>query len=170
MRIQKFIALAAVGMGTLVGADAIAASASASSENFLTKAISNSQFEVESSKLALEKSQNKDVKQYAQMMIESQTKILNTLTTYKQSTMGAAQKDMDKAHQDMMKKLEPLVTDNFNNEYSRMQQDTDKEMVVLFSEYAEKGDNADLRNFAAGALPQLKENKAQADKLDTNSH
>lgn len=167
MKTRKIMLWAAAGICGLAGMASVAVAGPASPDEFLGKAINDSEFAVESSKLALEKSQDKDIKQYAQLMIESQTKIFDQLAAYRQSAAGADHKD--KAHQEMMKRLEGLVTDNFNNEYSRMQKDTSKEMVTLFDAYAHKGGDANLKDFAAKILPQLEEYKAMADKLESGS-
>ena len=47
----------------------------------------------------------------------------------------------------------------------RSQQQTHQEAVDLFQKYAQSGDNADLKEWAAKTLPHLKEHLAMAEKL-----
>lgn len=136
-------------------------------QEFVTKASIAGKFEIETSKLALEKSKDADVKGFAQQMIDDHTKADKEMkATIKEAKLSVKPAEsLDEKHQ---KKLDELKkeTDNFDKEYLKIQESAHDEAVSLFSDYAKDGDNASLKAFADKTLPTLKSHKEHVEKLN----
>ena len=73
---------------------------------------------------------------------------------------------LDSKHQQLLSKLQGVSGDDFDREYIGIQTDAHNEAVKLFSDYADKGDDAALKNFAAETLPTLKSHLTHVQKLN----
>ncbi len=139
----------------------------ATSEDFVKKASIAGKFEIDSSKLALDKSNRQDVRTFAQRMIDDHTKasdeLKETISTANINLMPATA--LDSKHQKMMDKLSNADADKFDKEYIKIQEDAHKEAVKLFDKYSKKGDNEDLRSFAADTLPIMQSHLEHIKKL-----
>lgn len=161
----RYITLCLI-VGTLSVA-AAAHAASLSPQEFVTKASIANEFEIESSRLALEKSQNSDVKTFAEQMIDDHNKAGNKLKEALGSSDSHAQIQtrLDDQHQQMMDKLTSLSTDDFNRAYISMQTDAHKEAVSLFGGYSRTGTDKALKDFATEMLPTLQDHLTHAQKI-----
>ena len=126
-------------------------------QEFATKAGGAGLFEVQTSQLALTKSQNADIQAFAQMMIDDHTKAGEALKT----AAGAQQAisvptDMDAASAAKFAQLNDASGADFDKLYVQMQTDAHVEAVGLFSGYAANGAAGALKDFAAQTLPTLK--------------
>lgn len=159
------IAFAAGVLGMLAATAAYANSMSA--QDFVTKASIANQFEVESSKLALDKSQNSDVTSFAQRMIDDHTKTGDKLKEVLASSDSDAElaDALDDKHQKLLDKLESASDDAFDNQYISIQTNAHKEAVSLFSEYSRRGKDKALKDFARETLPALKDHLAHVKRL-----
>ena len=133
-------------------------------KNFVKNARVGGTFEIETSKLALEKTQNADIRSFAERMVTDHT---NASEKLEQIVSGEAIKvdeptsadKLDKKHQAMLDKLRKADGAQFDRLYVQMQQDAHNEAVTLFSKYAKGGDNAALKSFAQETLPTLQDHK-----------
>jgi putative membrane protein len=146
------------------------ASPSRTTRDFINNAVVANKFEIDSSQLALQKSQSNDVKDFAQRMIDDHTKagqqIQDTLEQEKLS--GLAPQDLDKKHQKLEDKLSNDTGAKFDKDYLSAQVDAHKEAVSLFKKYSEKGDDPGLKTAAADILPTLQQHKQMVDDLKKN--
>lgn len=156
----------------LTGAPALAKSAK-SADEFVTKASVAGMFEVESSKLALEKSESADVKAFAQQMIQDHEKANAELkATVPQSGAKEAsiKATLDAKHQEVMDKLaDAQAGEAFDRAYIDAQVKAHDEAVTLFGGYASKGGDKALKQFASKTLPTLKEHQEHVKKLKNES-
>ena len=124
-------------------------------EGFMMEAAKGGMAEVELSKVATTKSQNAEVKKFAQKMIEDHTNAnaeLKQLAGKKTVTLPT---EMDAAHKATKDKLSGLSGAEFDKEYvSAMVTDHEK-TVALFQSQANGGTDADAKAFAAKTLPKL---------------
>lgn len=137
-----------------------------STQDFVTKAAISDMAEIESSKLAVAKSEGKS-KAFAEKMIKDHTE---TSTALKGLVTGGKVKAnlpgaMDSAHQSKIDKLKGLSGAAFTKEYDEMQVAAHKEAVSLFERYSKSGENADLKAFAAKTLPHLQMHLKMAEDL-----
>ena len=156
----------ALGVLALITAASAYAKKAPSAQEFVTKATVANQFEIDTSKLALDKSQNTDIKKFAQMVIDDHMKAGDTLKGVLSSSPSKATpaKALDAKHQ---KKLDMLATsgDDFDKNYIMIQKDAHKEAVALFTDYSKNGDDKALKKFAAETLPTLKKHMDHVAKL-----
>lgn len=126
-------------------------------QEFATKAGSAGLFEVQSSQLALTKSQNADIKAFAQMMVTDHTKAGEALKAAAGEQQGiSVPTDMDAASKDKFAKLNEASGADFDKLYVAMQTDAHIEAVGLFAGYAANGAAGPLKDFATQTLPTLK--------------
>ncbi len=134
---------------------------SAKTQSFIENATSGNNFEIQSSKTALDKSKNDAVRSFAQKMINDHTKAGNDMTaTLKKANIPAlVNPDMlAQKHQDVLNSLKN-ETSGFDQAYIDAQTKAHDETVSLFEDYAENGDNPDVKTFARNTLPTLKEHR-----------
>ncbi len=136
-------------------------------QDFVTIAAQSDMLEIESSKLALQKSDSAKTKTFAQKMIDDHTATSTELKGLVSS--GKVQvkvpSALDKAHQAKLDKLAKLQGKDFTKQYDDMQVSAHKDAVSLFDRYAKDGDNADLKAFAGKTLPHLQEHLTMAQDL-----
>lgn len=162
------ISLALGVMGLFLATSAYAAKTmTISAEDFVKKAAVANQFEVESSKLALDKSQSNNVKWFARRMVEDHTDAGKKLTdTVNSSNVDVeVTTDLDDKHQRMISSLEASSGEEFDRKYISMQNAAHQEAVELFSNYSRTGKNPQLRSFASETLPTLEDHFAQVKLL-----
>ena len=164
--------LIAVLMSTVVLAPTLALAAGSSSypssaeqiqpaeisdpQEFTTKAAGAGAFEIQSSQLALTKTQNADIKAFAQMMIDDHTKAatdLEAAATAQGKLTVPAGLDADSAAK--LQKLQAAGAGDFDGLYVQMQTDAHVDAVALFSGFAQNGPSGPLKDFAAQTLPTL---------------
>ncbi|WP_075293209.1 DUF4142 domain-containing protein [Pararhizobium arenae] len=136
-------------------------------EDFVLKASASDVYEIESSKLALEKG-DAAVKAFAQQMIvdheKTSTELKALITSGKvKGTPVATLTDDYKEDVEDLAKLEGV---DFNGEYIDDQVEAHEDAVDLFKRYAEEGENADLKAWAAKTLPALQHHYKMAQDLD----
>lgn len=122
---------------------------------FMMQAASSDMMEIATSNMALQKSQNEDVRRFAQMMIDDHTKTsdqLKSIAATKNVTLPA---EMDAKHRAMADKLAGVSADRFDMEYMKMQVKAHEAAVKLFQTESNKGTDADVKGFASANLPAL---------------
>jgi putative membrane protein len=121
---------------------------------YLANAASSDMFEIESSRLALQMSQNQAVRWFAQMMINDHSRTTSEL-------MGAAQQiglrppppQMLPRHAAMLDRLRAAPPGEFDRAYKAEQIMAHEEALMLHRNFAERGDAPLLRDVAARAVP-----------------
>lgn len=143
-------------------------SAAPSAQEFVTKVSVSDKFEVESSKLAISKASDKNVKDFADRMVQDHTKTTQELKdALKKSKSGATPATkLDDEHQAKYDKLKGLSGKEFDANYVDIQQDAHEQAVSLFDDYAKNGEDAALKEFAGKTLPALKIHLDHAKKLE----
>jgi putative membrane protein len=137
---------------------------------FVTKAALATNFEIESSKLALDRSSNAEVKSFAKQMIDDHTAAAAKMK-------DAAAKDnidtaklpasLDDKDAKTLAKLKDAKPEKFDEAYMEAQESAHKKAIDLFEDFAGKGDTQNLKIFAAETLPKLKEHGKHADELES---
>lgn len=137
-------------------------------KDFVTKAALAGDFEVKSSELAKSKSKNPEVLSFADMMIADHTAAAKKLEATAAAAGVAPDKSKASPYSDDMKDLEETKPDEFDAEYIEKQTEAHEEAVSLFKGYAEKGDDAKLKQFASETLPTLQAHLDHVRKLKAN--
>lgn len=130
---------------------------STSTKNFVQTASVAGTFEIESGKLAIDKTKKANIRKFAQEMIDDHTRANEQLkATLPDSRTGlTATEALDAKHQNIIDKLKSASGGEFDRQYVAAQADAHNEAVELFSSYAQTGDNAILKEFAGRTLPTL---------------
>lgn len=153
----------AQGLGEKTGVNALVGKAPATAD-FVTMAAISDMFEIESSKLA-EQRADEASKKFAAQMITDHTKTSAELKGLAPNAKVALPNALDSAHQSKLDRLKNLKGADFDKEYDTMQVDAHEDAVSLFQRYADGGDNAELKAWAAKTLPHLKHHLEMAKAL-----
>ena len=137
-------------------------------QDFVTQAVISDMFEDQTSKLALEKADEK-TKAFAKKMIEDHKKTSDELKSVVQTgdmklTLPTA---LDSSHQSKLDKLKSLSGEDFTKQYHDDQVTAHKNATDLYKRYADGGDNAALKAFAIKTKPHLDEHLKMAQDLDS---
>lgn len=135
---------------------------------FVAKAEEAGEFEIGSSRLAKSKSQNAGVQQFADNMITDHTAAAEKLRAVArlQGVGGDKANALSAAHQADMDRLERASAGDFDALYLDVQTKAHEDAISLFKNYAEKGDDQQLKQFAAQTLPTLESHLEHVKALD----
>jgi putative membrane protein len=137
---------------------------SPSPKTFVEKAAQDGMTEVELGKVALEKSRNPEVRNFALRMVEDHGKANRELAALAKQKGIDAPKELDAEHQPMVKNLEAKDGASFDSEYSHHMNMDHSKAISLF-EAASNSPDKEFASFAKKTLPTLKEHKEMASKL-----
>jgi putative membrane protein len=158
---------------------------------FIRMAEMSNRSEIAAARLAEQKSENAQVKQFARRMTQDHEQLgqnmqkvvqqlpasvtagLNTGTaTPGQTTSGPSSttpgqaQGLDQKHTALLQQLQDARGRQFDQLYIRQQVQAHQEAVDLFSNYAQSGDNPQLKQLASQALPTLREHLQMAQQLE----
>lgn len=135
--------------------------------NFVPMAAVSNSFEIESSNLALTKSQNEDVRGFAEMMATDHSNAaMKMQQAVEESGTGlTVPTGLDARHQTMLDELSAADDSEFDAAYIAMQQKAHDEAVTLLTAYSQNGEDGPIKTFAANTLPTLKEHKQMVDAM-----
>ena len=131
----------------------------AATDRFVREAASSNQFEIRSSQIALERSGNEPVREFARQMIDDHQKARQELAT---AITGSRAQEVDQTaltsrHAGLIEELEGAGEAQFDAVYLNLQRQAHEEAVTLFSQYAQNGQETDIKDIAARQLPTLEQ-------------
>ena len=132
-------------------------------QHFVRKAVEAGDAEIAEAQLALDKSDNADVKSFAQMIVDDHTKIGSNLQNIVSDSSPPG--DTGSADDRAVGRLKSLSGKRFDVAYIKTQVRAHHQAVVLFSKEAAHGDDPQLRQFATETLPVLKHHQGMAKSL-----
>ncbi|MGU3493894.1 DUF4142 domain-containing protein [Xanthobacteraceae bacterium A53D] len=114
-------------------------------------------FEIETSKIALERSSNPEVKKFAEMMVDDHTRIAANLKIAAKAADGDMKVPdaLDSGHDAVLRKLKAATGADFDTLYVQIQTTAHEEAVGLFGAFSKDGDQSALKAFATETLPTL---------------
>jgi putative membrane protein len=135
---------------------------------FLAQAASANQFEIESSQLALQASQNQAVRNYANLLIADHTRLGAQVTATAQSAgLTMPPPGLLPAQQAALDQLRAAgAGPSFDMAYRQAQIDAHNQAIGLMQNYSTSGDVPALRSAAAGAIPMMQMHLQQAQMLN----
>src|ERR1700733_3749291 len=136
-----------------------------STQDFVSEATKAGMFEVDSSKLAIQKTDGQ-IKEFATQMVADHTKAGEELATQAKAENVSLPTALDNSDQDKINKLEKLSGAEFSKQYMDYQVSGHKSAVSLFQRYGKGGDNAKLKSWAVTTLPTLQHHLDMAQGLD----
>ena len=165
---KKILIAAATGLllsgcSTMMGEDMMASPAMAgkmamptTAAGYMKMAHSSDMFEIESSQMALQMSQNEAVRSFAQMMVNDHSRMMNQMMAMAPGmSMDMSSMPMMPHHAEMLQRLRGASAANFDMMYKREQMMAHEEALMMHRTYAARGDNAALRAMAAKAVPMI---------------
>jgi putative membrane protein len=164
MKLSYFSAGAAA-VSLLLGAAAFALDAT--DQKFTTNASVANLAEIQLAELAQQKASAGEVKQYAQHLRQDHqraTEKLNALAAQKGAQLPAELDAQRKREKERLAKLEGAA---FDKAYIDLMVKDHKKSISEFEKQAERGNDAELKQFAAQALPKLREHLNQAQQLQS---
>ena len=131
------------------------------------QASASDMFEIESSKLAVQKG-DEQTKAFAQQMITDHEKTSAELKAMLAGgkVNGTPVTALTEDHKEELDDLAKLSGVEFKEEYFDDQVDAHEDAVDLFKRYAEGGENSDLKAWAAKTLPALEHHYKMAQDLE----
>jgi putative membrane protein len=136
-------------------------------QDFVTKAANVNMAEIQLGRLAEQKAQSPQVKDFARQMVEDHTKANNELEQIARAQNIQLPTALDQDHQDAMQKLQGLSGADFDREYIDAMVDGHQDAVDLLKDHAD-----DLKDNAQGApvgTSGAAPGKAQADQWAANT-
>lgn len=134
-------------------------------QDFVNQAASGGLFEVQSSELALQRSQDAEVQQFANQMITDHTANNQELMATAQSAGLTVPAAIASPHAELMQSLEGAEGDAFDTTYAQAQTTAHETAVTLYQTYAQGGDNQALVAYAEKSLPVLQQHLEHAQQL-----
>jgi putative membrane protein len=134
---------------------------------FVQRAAESDMFEIQSSKLAQEKSKRSQVLSFAQRMITDHTqstqKLAQLLT---EQNLGVNPPPaLDGTHKEALESLRNTPASRFDRSYAEQQVKGHQEALKMMRDYAQSGDNAALKQFAKEMVPTIEEHLDLAKKM-----
>jgi len=125
-------------------------------QEFVTGASAAGLAEVNLSRLALERAQRTEVKDFAQQMIKDHSKANAELLKLADSKNLTPARQMDSRHEILFNELSRLKGDDFDKAYLKAMEKDHSEALVLFEAAHLTVPDKDLKAFAEKTLPVIK--------------
>lgn len=133
---------------------------------FAMQATMSDRFEIESSKVAVEKSKNPQVKQYAAMMVNAHNETTRELRALMgRASISSVPEGLDTQHAALTKQLLETPPAAFDQAYLDAQVAAHRTTLAAMEGYAAHGDNPALKGFAAQTAPKVRQHLEMATKL-----
>jgi putative membrane protein len=144
--------------GLTLACNAHADSVTSQDKNFMTKAAQAGNAEVAASKIALEKSSNPDVKEFAQKMVDEHTQVGDQLKQLASGKDVSLPSEPSLAQRTKIAVLEKLKGATFDKRYASMiGVSAHEDAVKLFQKSSTSAKDPDVKNFASKTLPGLEQ-------------
>jgi putative membrane protein len=126
-------------------------------QDFLQNAFVGSKFQMETSKMALNKSTNSSVREFALNIIHEHMRARQTLHKIleQEGISILVPLSIDTTHQKIEDRLSKDRADNFDQDYIAAQLDAHDDAISLFRKYSINGNDQNLKDFAMQELPVL---------------
>jgi putative membrane protein len=144
---------------------AASAKLSAQDRDFVKQAAIGGMAEVEEAKLADQRAQRDEVKNFAQQMITDHTKINAELQAIAGRVGVTPPAQLDKEHAARLARLSKLTGPQFDKSYIQDQVTEHRKTIALFDKKAKSGQNPDLKAFAPNTLPTLQRHLQMAQDI-----
>jgi putative membrane protein len=139
---------------------------SAETKKFVHTAANANTMEIQSSEVALQKSTNEQVKDFANLMIKDHSRIGDELESIAQKQNLQLPKGLDSKSQSSLKRLQSESGTRFDRTYAPMMLKGHQQAVRLFQSYAQNGDDQQLKEWAQQTLPTLQEHLRRAEAME----
>jgi putative membrane protein len=133
---------------------------------YVAMAGSSDLYEIESSRLALQRGSSPAVKQFAQMMIDHHTMTTQQVTQAARAAgMTPPPPSLLPPQRAMLDQLQPANGTDFERTYLQQQRMAHRMALALHQNYARSGDTAQLRQTASSAVPIIQRHIDELQRL-----
>lgn len=136
---------------------------SASDKTFATKAAEGSIAEIKFASLAEQKTDDQQIKNFAHKLTEDHTKALDEIKSIAQKKGITLPDSMNAKDQAEYDRLSKLSGDQFDKAYTRFMERDHHKDIAEFRREAEKGQDPDLKSYAANTVPTLESHLRMAE-------
>ena len=137
-------------------------------EQYVATAASSDMFEIQSSEIALEKTETAAVQEFAQHMVTDHSTTTEKLMAAAEAEGIVPATEMMPRHAAMVEELEAADASGFDAMYLEMQTTAHEEAVALHTAYSESGDVEALQAVATEAVPVVTEHYEEVQALAGN--
>ncbi|MDP3736291.1 MAG: DUF4142 domain-containing protein [Hyphomonadaceae bacterium] len=148
------------------GSTTIVAEADGATKNYVEKATIGDMFEIEASKIALDRSKVQPVKDFAQMMIDAHTATSREMSGLATAAGVMAPSALDNDHTAKLEELRTASLQDFDDKYIDQQTAAHSAALDLYKDYANNGKDAALQAFAAKVAPTIDSHLLAVKALD----
>ena len=137
-------------------------------KQFAVKAAQGGIFEVQSSRVALNKTHNKQVRMVAQRMVKEHSSANNELKTVAQDKHISLPAETDPKHRAIIVRLHRLSGASFDRVYMASQESAHAATVKLFENEIAMGQDKDVTAFASKNLPEIEDHTRMIFQVGSN--
>jgi putative membrane protein len=138
-------------------------------QGFLARAALSDLYEVQAAQAVLARTQNADVRRFAQMMVQDHTRTTNEAqaAVRAQSIDLTPPPQLDARRQEMVRALRSATAADLDARYVEQQVEAHENTLNLMRDFAQNGDNAALKDWARRTAPVI-ENHLQMARAMNN--
>ena len=137
-------------------------------KTFAQKALAGGRFEIESSRIALDKASSGKIRDFANMMIADHGQANQELENLARKKGLSIPTTVAADSQAKLDELRQLDGDAFDTRYREMQMDAHDEAIRLFQKASKEAQDQDLRAFASKTLPTLQKHRDRLDEIQNS--
>lgn len=117
---------------------------------FVSRVALNDLYEVESGRIAVQRSSNNDVKRFAETMVGDHTRTSNEVRAVvaQQGVQASLPTTVEERRRNLINYLNSATAEDFDDRYIDQQIQAHEEMSAMLRDYAASGDNEALRQWA----------------------
>ena len=151
------------------GIGVVSAEMTTTTKGFAEAAAVGDMYEVEAGKIAQQRGQSADVKDFGAKMVTAHTETASKLKAALASTHPdiVLPAHLDDRRQAMIDELRGAKDADFDGRYIAQQVDAHKEALILMKGYAKDGDTRAIRTLAAKTAPIVQKHLDMAEKIQT---
>ena len=137
-------------------------------QDFTMKVAQASLGEIEVARLAMERSQNKDVKDFADMLVNDHTNGLEKLKDLMKDYNLPQATTLPADTKQEIDRLAALSDGDFDREFANMMVSDHQKAIELFRDEFGTAQNHDIRDYVEGMLPKLEKHLKKAQELQSS--
>jgi putative membrane protein len=162
--------MSAVKDGTAGLVGQVSAEMTHTTKGFVAAAATSDMYEVAAGKIAEQRAQSPQVREFAEKMVKAHTETTAKLKGIIADNINAAPPaHVDDRRQGMLDDLRGAKAEDFDHRYVAQQIAAHKEADILMQGYAKDGDNQAIKDFAATTDAAVKMHLEMAQKLDAST-
>ncbi len=132
---------------------------------FVMKAAQSDMTEIKTSQLALQRSQNSKVRQFAQMMVQQHTQSSSKLKPIAAQKGVTLPTSLGTSNTALLTQLTKLSGTQFDQAYMKGQAQAHQKTEALYQKELQQGQDSDVKSFASQILPIVTEHRQMADSI-----